>query len=272
MNEFSPTSEAGAPPKLEIIEHIYAATCAMKEKEPSRNYLGGSRWGEECERMLAYEYHKTPKDAGKGFSGKTYSVFEMGLRLEDWAVKMLRAAGFQVFTHREDGTQFGFKAAKGENGEYRLAGNIDGVVVSGPVFSVFNIDIIYPALWENKLLGQKSFSEVCKKKVRIAKPVYYAQMQAYMAYMGLSMAIFTALNRDSGELYVELVPYDPVTAQEISDKALKIVESQDPRELPRMTGDKNHFKCKHFCNFREKCWSETTTAPNVDVTPGWLNA
>ena len=38
-------------------------------------------------------------------------------------------------------------------------------------------------------------------------------MQIYMAYMGLGSALFTALNKDSCELYHEHVPFDPATAQ-----------------------------------------------------------
>jgi hypothetical protein len=38
--------------------------------------------------------------------------------------------------------------------------------------------------------------------------------------MGLGSALFTALNKDSCELYHEHVPFDPATAQELSDKAV----------------------------------------------------
>ena len=69
--------------------------------------------------------------------------------------------------------------------------------------------LTWPVLWEHKALKASSWSDTAKKGVQVSKPVYYGQLQIYMAYMGLASALFTALNKDSCELYHEHVPFDP---------------------------------------------------------------
>ena len=106
-------------------------------------------------------------------------------------------------TERADGRQFGFSALDG-----RFKGHIDGCLVAGPV------PLAYPALWENKALGAASWKDVVKRGLTLSKPVYAAQIALYQAYLELpNPALFTALNRDTMELYSELVPFDPSLAQ-----------------------------------------------------------
>ena len=68
----------------------------------------------------------------------------------------------------------------------------------------------YPALWENKCLGNKSWRDLEKTGLAVAKPVYAAQVAIYQTYLELHEhpAIFTALNADTMEIYTELVPFD----------------------------------------------------------------
>src|SRR3546814_1665100 len=62
-------------------------------------------------------------------------------------------------------------------------------------------------------------------------------MQTYMAYLGLGdyPALFTALNKDTGEIYAELVPYVPAVAQRASDKGVMVISSASPEDLPRVS-------------------------------------
>jgi hypothetical protein len=80
-------------------------------------------------------------------------------------VAWLRDTGFDLRTRRVDGEQFGFSVADGS-----LQGHIDGVIVDGPE------GFAYPALWENKCLGIKSWRELEKNRLAVAKPVYAAQV------------------------------------------------------------------------------------------------
>ena len=68
----------------------------------------------------------------------------------------------------------------------------------------------YPFLWECKSANSKKFSEFVRKGVANANPVYAAQIALYQAYMDLTEnpALFTVMNKDTSEIYYELVPFD----------------------------------------------------------------
>ena len=162
----------------------------------------------------------------------------------DW----LRAAGFDLRTRKANGDQFGFSAAGG-----RLRGHIDGVIVGGPE------GFAYPALWENKCLGSKSWRDLEKSGLAVSKPVYAAQVAIYQAYLELQEqpAIFTAVNADTMEIYTELVPFDAALAQRMSDRALRVISATDAGELlPRSFLDPAHFECR-MCAWQDRCWSNT---------------
>lgn len=271
MSTFSPTAEIPADANP-IVQMVHAGVIAEREKQKARNYLGASRWGEKCERRLGYEYNKFPVPDDKRIQGKTYAVFDMGHDGEKRVAEYLRLGGFTLLTERPDGSQFGFKAAPHpETGDSRLAGHIDGVFTDGPTeYNGVSLGLTYPLMWENKALGKKSWGDVVKKGVRKSKPVYYTQLQTYCAYMDVpNGGLFTALNRDTGELYVEFVPFDPITAQEASDKALRVISASDPRELPRHTNDQSNFECS-WCPFFDLCWKTPTITANINTIPSWI--
>lgn len=239
----------------EILDRTYKE---LKDREPRRKYLGASIVGHHCERYLGYMFHQVPVD-GAGFSGRLYRIFDRGHKGEDRVAEYLRVAGFDLRTAREDGSQFGFSALGG-----RFSGHIDGVILSGP------LEIEYPVLWENKILNAKGFGHLYDHGLKESKPVYYGQAQIYEAYMEVGNTLFTAENADTCEIYGQVVPFDPPVAQELSDKAVRIVQSSAPEELPRCAREKTDFRCK-FCAYAVRCWSpseKTTDTPTI--RPPWL--
>ena len=220
-----------------------------RASEPGRDYLGASRLGAACERALQYEFAKAPIDSGRRLEGRMLRIFERGHVMEDSMVAWLRAAGFDLRTRKADGDQFGFSAADG-----RLKGHVDGVIVAGPE------GFAYPALWENKCLGNKSWRDLDKHKLAVSKPVYAAQVAIYQAYLELHEhpAIFTAINADTMEIYTELVPFDPALAQRMSDRAVKVITATQAGELlPRSFNDSTHFECR-MCAWQDRCWRNPT--------------
>jgi hypothetical protein len=221
------------------------ALAAERDATPPREYLGASRLGAACERQLQYEYAKAPVDHGKGFSGRLLRIFERGHRTEEMAIRWLRLAGFTLKTEDAEGHQFGFSVAGG-----RLRGHVDGVLIGGPEgFS-------YPALWETKCLGAKSWCDVEKHKLAVSKPVYAAQVALYQGYLKLHEhpALFTAVNADTMEIYAELIPFDASLAQRMSDRAARVIQATEAGELlPRSFTDSTHFECK-FCAWADRCW------------------
>jgi len=225
---------------------IEQALQAQQQATPARDYLGASRLGAACERQLQFEYVKAAVDPGRAFSGRLLRIFERGHQSEQMVIGWLRQAGFTLHTERAQGQQFGFASAGG-----RLRGHIDGVLMAGPQgFS-------YPALWENKCLGSKSWREVQKKSLAQAKPVYAAQIALYQCYLGLheQPALFTAVNADTMDIYAELIPFDAALAQRMSDRAVRVIEASQAGDLlPRAFTDPAHFECK-FCAYTQRCWS-----------------
>ena len=142
-------------------------------------------------------------------------------------------------------------ASRSAGGKFR--GHIDGVIVGGP-----DIGISWPALWEHKALNTKSWNDLMKRGVQDSKPLYYAQVQIYMAYLEVPVTLFTALNKDTQELFHEIVPFDPATAQALSDKAVEIIRAAEAQELlPRIAAEPSFYLCR-FCPFVRRCWEGRT--------------
>jgi hypothetical protein len=233
---------------------IDAALLARHRAQPPRRYVSTSGLGRECLRQIQYDYLAVPKDDGREFEPSTLRIFEAGHRGEDVVAAWLRVAGFDLRTHRADGRQFGFSALDG-----RFRGHIDGCLVAGPA------SMAYPALWEHKTLGARSWKDVVTRGVVLAKPIYAAQVALYQAYLDLpNPALFTALNRDTWELACELVALEGGLAQRMSDRAVDVVRASDAEELlPRAAADRASVVCRggkaggdwHApCPWQDRCW------------------
>lgn len=288
-NRLTPEGAMNFAPRLEtdvgreINRLIDAALEDRVSSEPPRVYLGGSRLGVECLRQLAYEWHKQKASRAAydkaaavaggrpvqyrvdhKFPGKVIRRFQMGHMHEDETAGWIRAAGFDLRTHKQDGRQFGFTALKG-----LIGGHFDGVILGGP------LTLKYPGLWEHKIMASKKWRETVDKGVEKTNKVYYAQLQVYMAYSPkavgeqLDWALFTALNTDTSELHFEVVPFDPEHAQWASDRGVQVVQSRSPEEFPRITSDPNFWQCK-WCDHADSCWSMPTSDAGAVPPPSWL--
>jgi hypothetical protein len=239
----------------QIGDLIDAALARDRDRQAPRRYLGASRLGVACERALQYEYLRTPVDSGREIPGRILRVFEVGHALEDVAIRWLRLAGFDLYTRKASGGQFGFSVAGG-----RIQGHVDGVINAAPS----ELGLQCPSLWECKTMNDKSWRDTVKLGVARSKPVYAAQVAIYQAYMegavpGISRnpALFTAINKDSQEIWFELVPFDGGLAQRMSDRAVRVISASESGELlPRHTTTPTHFECK-FCSWQDRCWMAT---------------
>jgi len=243
-----------ARPKIQeqISQLIDAALTRERAGQTPRDYLGASRLGVSCERALQYEYTHTPVDDGRDFSGRLLRIFEVGHTLEDLAIRWLRMAGFDLYTRKVQGGQFGFSVAGG-----RIRGHVDGILNTGPA----DLGVSYPALWEFKTMNDKSWRDTVKLGVAKSKPVYAAQVAVYQAYMEASIpgisanpALFTAINKDTQEIWFELLPFDGGLAQRMSDRAVRVITATSASEvLPRFATTPTHMECK-FCAWQDRCW------------------
>ena len=233
---------------------IDSALTSRRKGQPERKYLGASRLGHPCSRALQYEYTASNNGESLGFSGQTLRIFAAGHLFEELAAGWLRLAGVELLTEDANGEQFGFKALGG-----RIAGHVDGIIQAAPS----ELGMSFPALWEAKSMNSRSWKETVKKGLVLSKPIYAAQIALYQAYLepaftGISQnpCLFTAVNKDTSEIYHELIPFDALLAQRMSDKAVNIIRAIEAEELlPRSFSSKEWFECK-ICPYRQKCWGE----------------
>jgi hypothetical protein len=176
-------------------------------------------------------------------------VFEAGHRFEALLIEWLRAAGFEIRDRNRAGEQFEASTAKG-----RIKGHIDGAVVAGPPI----VGLTYPALLECKALKAKYWNAIVKKGLQKAEPKYYAQCQQYMGYLDLRITLFVALNKDTAEIYHEIVPIVLLDAQKYSDRGVSILKALDMRVPPARIAANRDFHLCRMCEFNEFCWSTAT--------------
>lgn len=218
-----------------IIEH--------HKQQKKRDYLGVSSIGDDCLRKVQLQYEGKEAE----FSASTLRTFDIGHRLEDLVAEWLKIAGFDLKTKNENSEQFGFSIADGH-----IQGHVDGIIFGFPE-ELEKTGLRPQALWECKTLHHKSWQETARKGLMLTKPLYYAQVQLYMAYLSLEQCLFTALNKDTSELYFELVPFDSEAAQRYSDRAVQIIKASENNELmPCISSDPSFFKCK-MCAFKNVC-------------------
>jgi hypothetical protein len=227
------------PVTLSLSERINALIDAelmrVRSLEPPRDYLGASILGDPCGRRIAYahaELEPTPID------GCSSRIFATGKVLEDLLIQWIEGAGFDLRTINPlTGEQFAFSDGP-------IAGHIDGIIFGGP-----DLGFPYPCLWEAKGLNDRAWSDLVKHGLRASKPVYYGQVVLYMGYLDFAVCLFSALNKNTSEIYHELVPADSVEAQRLVDRAVSIVKGWMP---PRVSAEPGYL-CT-LCEYRDHCW------------------
>lgn len=201
--------------KSPIVAAIEAAWAADQDEE--RTYLGASVLGRECERQLWYGFRWAhPPEA---FSGRMLRLFATGDVEEERLIADLRRIDVDVLNVDGVSGQWQISFANGHGG-----GHADGVAIAIPGAEKT------PHVLECKTHNDKSFKALVKDRVQKAKPVHYAQMQIYMHGLGLTRALYLAVNKNDDELYAERVHYDAAAALALVAKAERIVAAHRPPE------------------------------------------
>ena len=202
-----------------------------------RSHLGASLIGKACERALWYDFRWTTKAR---FEGRVLRLFETGNREEERLVRNLRRTGATVLeVDPETGRQFRVQAHGGHFG-----GSLDGVAIHL---------LEAPKAWhvlEFKTHSNKSFTDLVAKKVRESKPQHFAQMQIYMHLMGMNRAMYLAVNKDTDDLYVQRVEADVAYAEQLLEKARRIIFAPTP--LPRISEEPSWYQCR-LCDHADVC-------------------
>jgi len=201
-----------------------------------RSHMGASIIGSDCERAIWYGWRWA--DA-KLFSGQMLRLFNRGHLEEPRMMAMLELIGCEVWSQDSDGNQWRIFGYKGHYG-----GGTDAIIRGIPEMQN---EVL---LTECKTHNAKSFSALVDKGVRAAKFQHFVQMQQYMFGLSLFHGLYMATNKDTDELYLEIVYFDIDIASIYFERAERLIDSQ---QLPKkISQDSSFWKCK-FCDFQNVC-------------------
>lgn len=237
------------------------------EADGHRSHLGASVIGQKCLRAAAYGFRwvldkkpvrgKKNEPAAKAES-RMRRLWNRGHLEEGRFIALLLTAGIQVYQQDEHGNQFRMAHFGGHFG-----GSGDGLLQGVP-----DLPAGVPCLAEFKTHSDKSFDELKQEGVRLSKPEHYVQMQQYMHGFGVLYTLYVAVNKNTEELYAEMVTYDRPVAESFMEAARKIIFE---RPLPdRIRGaSPGYFVCKYMCDYQLVCFSTDKPARNCRTCRRW---
>lgn len=209
----------------------------QQEEEP-RGYLGASSLGGPCSRQLWYRFRWVRRPV---FPGRVLRLFQRGHREEDVFAAMLRKIGVTVY--ERDPVNNKQIAVPFDNPHVK--GHADGVGVNLPELGP---DVFFVCEW--KTHGDKSFKQLSKNGVEISHPVHFTQCQLYMKGLDLPYALYGAVNKNTDDLHLEVLPYDSAHAEDKVLRADLLVEAEHPPY--RISDNPGWYQCR-FCDFHEVC-------------------
>jgi hypothetical protein len=226
------------------------------EEDGHRSHLGASILGGECPRRIWYSFRWVTKPR---FIARTLRLFNRGHLEEARFIAMLKMIGCEFWHQDENGNQFRIHFAEGHGG-----GSGDGVgrgIPDLPPTTAF--------VSEFKTHGEKSFIELAGKLdewrahrlnrqaspftgqgVRAAKFEHFVQMQTYMRKMALAAALYMAVNKNTDDVYAEVITLDIEFADQFIDRGEKLVWMDEPPK--RISESPGFWKCR-FCDDRPVC-------------------
>jgi hypothetical protein len=223
-----------------VIDAIYAAREAENKNFDSIG-LSMSELGSECDRALwlSFRWASEPEQ----FTGRKLSIFDTG---HSWEARLIadlrRIPGVEVTDiDPETGKQWKVYAIGGH-----LRGKLDAEVIGLPEAPV-TIHVV-----EIKSHNEKSFNEVKKKGVKLAKPAHWWQCQMYMERRGRTRCLYLIVNKNTDERWSERVDFDPVAIMQMMVRVERIISSN---ELPsRIKESATAYPCM-LCKHKVVCHS-----------------
>lgn len=231
------------------------AACRAEFAEDPRKHLGASIIGGDCQAKawLAFRWVHFEE-----FNGRMLRLFNRGHEEEFRFVRWLKLMGFQVWElDPNTQKQFRIKGAKGHFG-----GSLDAIFRAPPKYG-----IPFDLLGEFKTHSEDSFTKLAGKKltraeedagqvrsggqgVKLSKPMHYRQMCSYGRAYGFKYALYCAVNKNTDEIYFEIVELDWSQADDLFRKAESIVFA---RTMPPRIAQVPTYKDCKTCDLVEHC-------------------
>ncbi len=247
------------------MQHDIDKACKDEFAEDPRTHLGASIIGNDC---AAYGWNTFRWLKFEEFNGRMLRLFNRGHEEEHRFMRWLRLIGFEVHDlDPETKKQFRIVGSKGHFG-----GSLDSLA-KAPLRYQLPDWLVF--LGEFKTHNEKSYTKLAGKKdtmkshplemrhggdgVRKAKPQHYRQMCSYGRAYNLGFGLYCAVNKETDELYFEIVELDFRQADDLFRKADSIVFSQV--QTPKIAQTETFFDCK-FCDFVGICHRKEAPVKN----------
>jgi hypothetical protein len=184
---------------MNIVEAIDAYHFA--QTDTPRQHLGASEIGHGCDRWLWLSFHWVVKDEK---SGRIRRLLRRGQLEESQIIADLQAIGAKIYGEQRR-VSFG----------PHVGGQIDAIGRDLP-------GLIGEHILEFKTHSQKSFNATIKHSLTVAKPMHFAQLQAYMLGTGIPRGLYIAVCKNTDDMYTEVVELDRQFATELVERANRI--------------------------------------------------
>lgn len=215
----------------DIAAGISYAIDAPKIESELRPYLGMSQLGHDCARYLWYYFRWA---ATQKHTARTERIFRRGDLEEARIISYLSATGILTVD-----TQLAMEDVQGH-----LRGHADGKVTNIPDLPSET------ALLEIKTMNEKAFKDITKNKLKMSKPEYFIQLMVYMHYQQEKYGLFVATNKNTEELYIEIIDYNEKVATKAIHRAIDIIHTTVPPS--RLSDDPKFYKCG-WCAYKAQC-------------------
>jgi hypothetical protein len=122
-------------------------------------------------------------------------------------------------------------------------------------------------LVEYKTHSEKSFTKLAGKQIgkhpllkrdpasrqglKLSKPQHYSQMCSYGQAYQLKYGLYCAVNKNTDELYFEIVELDWTHGVNLYERAGRVIFSQTPP--PKISNSPAYFYCKTLCPVYMQC-------------------
>lgn len=230
-----------SPPAFTAQAVIDAIEALPPRDEAERSYIGASSVGNACDAFLAFSLRGFP---GGDIDARKERIFRLGHLIETEVVRLLsaglRASGLGVVmaTDQFTGRQFAMTEAGGH-----VAAHMDGQVLLSDD-EVIGLEI--------KSMNEKSFSAFRKDGVKSSHPIYYSQMQMMMAMGGHRRFLIVAYNKNTSELWAEVVDWDPI---EWDFQHVRIEHILNDQPVSKIASDEDDWRCRG-CFKAAPCWRD----------------
>lgn len=215
-----------------LIELLEKATVI----QPPRNYIGASIIGHSCDRYIWLNKYG---DVPVTLSLRKQRIFERGHLeeprlltrinlLKEWTIEHLQ---YEVITEH-------------------LRGHIDAILR-------YEDGTLY--ILEIKTMSQKKFKELLRKGLKEISFTYWAQCQVYLYLQNIQKAIVLVVNKNTEDLYEEIIEKKPSVGEDFINKAKRIDERKE-MPLGLMGCNMKQFEC-FGCAYESFCFKEIPIVP-----------